>query len=145
MTCHPHDTGLLPALMYAGLESHVLRGELCNCDKGGAGQGASDQKLNQTDDKRAALSPAYDIIPTSHRLCRSLANPRALSGRRKSANICPPCCLCASSGREPWTFRHTTPDSAMTKPAAAFKPIDYPRPDNQLTFDLLTNLQVRWP
>jgi len=44
-------------------------------------------------------------------------------------------------GREPWTLDHTTPDSKATKPAEGFKPIDYPAPDQKLSFDLLTNLQ----
>lgn len=46
-----------------------------------------------------------------------------------------------TKGREPWTLDHTTPDSKTTKPAEQFEPIDYPPPDQKLTFDLLTNLQ----
>ncbi|TMW63826.1 hypothetical protein Poli38472_002767 [Pythium oligandrum] len=44
-------------------------------------------------------------------------------------------------GKEPWTLPNTKPDSAKTRPAKEFKPIDYPKPDGKLTFDLLTNLQ----
>mmetsp|Transcript_18002 Transcript_18002/g.44473 ORF Transcript_18002/g.44473 Transcript_18002/m.44473 type:complete len:225 (+) Transcript_18002:113-787(+) len=44
-------------------------------------------------------------------------------------------------GKEPWTLDHTTPDSKATKEAKDFEPIDYPAPDQKLTFDLLTNLQ----
>jgi len=44
-------------------------------------------------------------------------------------------------GREPWTLDHTTPDSKATKLAEDFAPIDYPVPDQKLSFDLLTNLQ----
>lgn len=44
-------------------------------------------------------------------------------------------------GREPWTFHNTRPDSAKTREAAAFSPIEYPKADGQYTFDLLTNLQ----
>jgi len=43
-------------------------------------------------------------------------------------------------GREPWTFHNTVSDADKTKPAAEFKPINYPRPDGKLSFDLLTNL-----
>jgi electron-transferring-flavoprotein dehydrogenase len=43
-------------------------------------------------------------------------------------------------GKEPWTFRHAQKDSDTTKPAANFQPIQYPRPDGKLSFDLLTNL-----
>jgi hypothetical protein len=45
-----------------------------------------------------------------------------------------------TKGREPWTLRHSTPDSGMTKPAVGFSPINYPKPDGVLSFDLLTNL-----
>lgn len=44
-------------------------------------------------------------------------------------------------GKEPWTFDNTLPDSAKTKPASEFSPIEYPKPDGKLTFDLLSNLQ----
>ena len=46
-------------------------------------------------------------------------------------------------GREPWTLPSTKKDSECTKPAKGFQPIEYPKPDGKLTFDLLTNLQVR--
>ena len=38
------------------------------------------------------------------------------------------------------TFKHKKADYASIKPASAFKPIDYPRPDGVLTFDRLTNV-----
>lgn len=44
-------------------------------------------------------------------------------------------------GREPWTFHNRTPDAAKTGKATGFAPIEYPKADNQYTFDLLTNLQ----
>ncbi|KAJ1932276.1 hypothetical protein FBU59_006428 [Linderina macrospora] len=43
-------------------------------------------------------------------------------------------------GRVPFTFQHKHPDHAMLKPAAHFKPIDYPKPDNEITFDILTSV-----
>ncbi|MEO1265530.1 MAG: electron transfer flavoprotein-ubiquinone oxidoreductase [Pseudomonadota bacterium] len=39
-----------------------------------------------------------------------------------------------------YTLNHGKPDYAATKPAAKFKPIDYPKPDGVLTFDKLTNV-----
>jgi electron-transferring-flavoprotein dehydrogenase len=45
-----------------------------------------------------------------------------------------------SRGKEPWTLRNSTPDSACTQPAKGFTEIAYPKPDNKLSFDLLTNL-----
>lgn len=43
-------------------------------------------------------------------------------------------------GKEPWTFHHTGTDAEATKPAKNFTPIDYPKPDGKLSFDILTNL-----
>ena len=43
-------------------------------------------------------------------------------------------------GREPWTFKSHGSDAAATRPAAEYAPIDYPRPDGVLSFDLLANL-----
>ena len=39
-----------------------------------------------------------------------------------------------------YTLKHTKPDYATLKPAAKARRIDYPKPDNELTFDRLTNL-----
>lgn len=43
-------------------------------------------------------------------------------------------------GRTPWTFHHKHSDAEATKPAANFSPIEYPKKDNVITFDLLTNV-----
>lgn len=43
-------------------------------------------------------------------------------------------------GHEPWTFHHRSTDAAATEPASKYKPIDYPKPDGQLSFDLLTSV-----
>ncbi|KAK9363966.1 hypothetical protein V1504DRAFT_414791 [Lipomyces starkeyi] len=43
-------------------------------------------------------------------------------------------------GRVPWTFHHKASDAASTHPADKFKPIDYPKPDGKLSFDLLTSV-----
>ncbi|RHY26543.1 hypothetical protein DYB32_007507 [Aphanomyces invadans] len=45
------------------------------------------------------------------------------------------------NGHEPWTLGNDKSDSAKTKPAKDFSPIEYPKPDGVLTFDLLSNLQ----
>lgn len=41
-------------------------------------------------------------------------------------------------GHEPWTLQHTHTDSAATEPALQHSPIAYAKPDNKLTFDILT-------
>lgn len=38
------------------------------------------------------------------------------------------------------TLKHKKPDYAKLKPAAASKPIDYPKPDNVLSFDILSSV-----
>jgi electron-transferring-flavoprotein dehydrogenase len=43
-------------------------------------------------------------------------------------------------GMEPWTFKHEGRDCDKTKPASECTPIEYPKPDGVLSFDLLTNL-----
>lgn len=48
--------------------------------------------------------------------------------------------ITVTNGREPWTLVHKARDSEKTKPKDLFKPIEYPRKDGKLTFDLLTNL-----
>lgn len=48
----------------------------------------------------------------------------------------------ALAGHEPWTLHNKVSDSAKTKAASGFTSIDYPKPDNKITFELLTNLQV---
>lgn len=43
-------------------------------------------------------------------------------------------------GRVPFTFQHKSPDHQMLQPAAMHKPIEYPKPDNKVTFDILTSV-----
>lgn len=45
-----------------------------------------------------------------------------------------------TQGGEPWTIKHAKKDWEHTEPAAKHAPIEYPRPDGVLSFDLLTNL-----
>lgn len=43
-------------------------------------------------------------------------------------------------GRLPWTLRFTTTDHESLKPGSACCTIDYPKPDNVLTFDIMTSV-----
>lgn len=45
-------------------------------------------------------------------------------------------------GVAPWTFSIKTPDHARLQPANKYRPIDYPKPDNIVTFDRLTQLAL---
>lgn len=46
-----------------------------------------------------------------------------------------------TQGKEPWTLKNSMRDCDATKPAAECKDIEYPKPDGNISFDLLTNLQ----
>ena len=43
-------------------------------------------------------------------------------------------------GKAPWTLHRKEPDHAKLRPAAKCAPIDYPKPDNVLTFDKLSSV-----
>lgn len=43
-------------------------------------------------------------------------------------------------GRVPFTFHHKTTDAADTEYAEKYSPIEYPKPDGKLTFDLATSV-----
>ncbi|ENN71830.1 hypothetical protein YQE_11501, partial [Dendroctonus ponderosae] len=45
-------------------------------------------------------------------------------------------------GREPWTLKHGDPDHKRLKPAKECKPIEYPKPDGKISFDLLTSVAL---
>ncbi|XP_044577646.1 electron transfer flavoprotein-ubiquinone oxidoreductase, mitochondrial [Cotesia glomerata] len=45
-------------------------------------------------------------------------------------------------GKEPWTLSHGGPDHAKLKPASQSTPIEYPKPDNQVSFDLLSSVAL---
>ncbi|XP_046373514.2 electron transfer flavoprotein-ubiquinone oxidoreductase, mitochondrial-like [Haliotis rufescens] len=45
-------------------------------------------------------------------------------------------------GKEPWTLSHKGGDHDQLKPAAESTPIDYPRPDGEVSFDLLTSVAL---
>ena len=43
-------------------------------------------------------------------------------------------------GKAPWTLHHEKRDNESLIQKTKFKKIDYPKPDNKVTFDRLTNL-----
>lgn len=43
-------------------------------------------------------------------------------------------------GKMPWTLKHGKPDHAATKLADECKKIEYPKPDNKISFDILTSV-----
>ena len=45
-------------------------------------------------------------------------------------------------GKAPWTLRHKGPDHTQLRPASAFAPIAYPKPDGVLSFDRLSSVFI---
>ncbi|CAL8354668.1 unnamed protein product [Merluccius merluccius] len=45
-------------------------------------------------------------------------------------------------GKEPWTLKHCGLDSDQLKPASECTPIEYPKPDGKLSFDLLSSVAL---
>ncbi|XP_061240303.1 electron transfer flavoprotein-ubiquinone oxidoreductase, mitochondrial isoform X1 [Bos javanicus] len=45
-------------------------------------------------------------------------------------------------GMEPWTLKHKGSDSDKLKPAKDCTPIEYPKPDGQISFDLLSSVAL---
>jgi electron-transferring-flavoprotein dehydrogenase len=45
-------------------------------------------------------------------------------------------------GKAPWTLHHSHPDHACLKPAAAYTPINYPKPDGKISFDRLSSVFI---
>ncbi|XP_037303608.1 electron transfer flavoprotein-ubiquinone oxidoreductase, mitochondrial [Manduca sexta] len=45
-------------------------------------------------------------------------------------------------GKEPWTFSHGGADHSKLKPAKEATPIEYPKPDGVITFDLLSSVAL---
>ena len=43
-------------------------------------------------------------------------------------------------GKTPWTLKHKGPDYAATKPADRCTKIEYPKPDGEISFDILTSV-----
>ncbi|CAG04642.1 unnamed protein product, partial [Tetraodon nigroviridis] len=45
-------------------------------------------------------------------------------------------------GKEPWTLKHCGPDADQLKPAKDCTPIEYPKPDGKISFDLLSSVAL---
>lgn len=47
-----------------------------------------------------------------------------------------------SRGRSPWTLTHGSQDHLATEPVEKHEPINYPKPDGKITFDILTAVSL---
>ena len=45
-------------------------------------------------------------------------------------------------GMEPWTLKHGHTDNECLESKEKYKPIEYPKPDGKLTFDLLSSVAL---
>ena len=45
-------------------------------------------------------------------------------------------------GKETWTLSHGGPDNTKLKPASQCQPIEYPKPDGKVSFDLLSSVAL---
>jgi len=45
-------------------------------------------------------------------------------------------------GKEPWTFKHGHTDNQCLEDKSKYQPIEYPKPDGELTFDLLSSVAL---
>lgn len=45
-------------------------------------------------------------------------------------------------GKEPWTLSHKGADADRLQPAKSWQPIEYPKPDNEVSFDLLSSVAL---
>ncbi len=45
-------------------------------------------------------------------------------------------------GKAPWTLHNTHADHEMLRPASEYQPIQYPKPDGRLTFDILSSVFI---
>lgn len=45
-------------------------------------------------------------------------------------------------GKSPWTLSHATPDHSATKAISKCSPIEYPKPDGKVSFDILTAVSL---
>lgn len=45
-------------------------------------------------------------------------------------------------GKEPWTLKFHSPDHSQLKPAKECRPIEYPKPDGVISFDLLSSVAL---
>ncbi|CAH1159743.1 unnamed protein product [Phaedon cochleariae] len=76
------------------------------------------------------LKAVRNIRPSFH-------NPLGLYGGLVHSGV-----SIALGGREPWTLKHGDPDHKRLKPAKECTPIEYPKPDGKISFDLLTSVAL---
>ncbi|WLF80754.1 putative electron transfer flavoprotein-ubiquinone oxidoreductase, mitochondrial [Lodderomyces elongisporus] len=79
---------------------------------------------------------AYDELYRVRNVRPSFNTPLGVLGGLAHAGLT----TMVTQGKEPWTLHTKHTDSAATELASAHKPIAYPKPDNEITFDILTSV-----
>jgi len=130
------DAGLLNPAKLRGIHNALRSGMLAAeavCEALSAGDGA---ELNDFEQKFRA-SPMYAELYQARNVAPALSKWGALLGGAffwLDQNLL--------AGRLPFTLRKPRADHAVLKPATACQPIDYPRPDGTITFDMLASVAL---
>lgn len=100
---------------------------------------------NMCSNKRHADATHLKLTPT-HALSSNNNPPQAHNALPQlfSYRVRPGLAAHVLKGREPWSFRNGRKDADTTLPVGdpACPPIEYPKPDGVLSFDLLSNLAL---
>lgn len=101
------------------------------------GESESEEPIDMSGYEKAfENSWVYDELKEVRNLRPSFHNPLGIWGGMAYSGLD----SMILKGRVPWTFHHPKEDYAATGKAANFEPIDYPKPDGKLSFDILTSV-----
>ncbi|EKC97388.1 oxidoreductase [Trichosporon asahii var. asahii CBS 8904] len=89
-------------------------------------------------EKEMEKSWVYDELREVRNIRPSFHNPLGLWGGMAWSGLD----SMILKGKVPFTFHHPKEDSAATELASHHKPINYPKPDNELSFDILTSVSL---
>lgn len=90
-------------------------------------------------EQRLKKSPVWDELHKVRNVKPSFNSPLGLFGMLAYGGIS----QLIFRGKEPWTLSHgDKPDHAKLLPASECKPIDYPKPDGKISFDLLSSVAL---
>jgi electron-transferring-flavoprotein dehydrogenase len=117
------------------MKSGILAADTISAHLAGKGSLADGAELSAYDD---AVHESY-IHQDLHvvRNCHPAFKWGLIAGMMHTSAV-----LLVTKGREPWTLRNRLSDAERTQPAHKFKPINYPKPDGKLSFDILTSVQL---
>lgn len=126
--------------MKSGMVAAEAAVEALLSKRAGSGDEESSEATSPIDlvDYRSRLDETYVIkeLKEVRNLRPSFHNPLGLWGGMLYSGID----SLFLKGRVPFTLHHAGEDYAQTRPASECKPIQYPKPDGKLSFDILTSV-----